>query len=190
MASAEASKATNIKFFNVTSETDLSHTYVVAHVRRSGLNRWTCNCLDFVYRRQFRLRSGRYCKHIRHVLDSVLTIHRTPASLGDSQYKLTPNANATKTSMAATVRARFAEMFLLFGESRRIDGVSENEWRFTNSKGEVFTVYDSADLPADQVPGLFTFGIGAENQTNGNDFAIWLADQIYAVRLSAGQRVS
>ena len=182
--------ASGIKFFNVTSETDLSHTYVVAHVRRNGLNRWTCNCLDFVYRRQFKLRAGRYCKHIKHVLDSVLTIHRDQATLGDGQYKLAPNANINKVSMCATVRARFAEVFMLFGESRRIDGVSENEWRFTGPNGEVFTIYDSADLPADQVPGLFTFGIGAENQTSGNDFAIWLADQIYAVRLSAGQRVS
>lgn len=38
--------------------------YVVTHVRRAGMNRWSCTCPDFTFRRQVK-RSHRFCKHIR-----------------------------------------------------------------------------------------------------------------------------
>lgn len=62
------SKQRGVRFFYVLG--DSGTQYVVAFVRREGMRRVTCNCPDFTYRRQTK-RSGRYCKHIKSVLDSV-----------------------------------------------------------------------------------------------------------------------
>lgn len=40
--------------------------YVIQHIRRAGMRRWTCSCPDFIFRRQVK-GSHRACKHIRAV---------------------------------------------------------------------------------------------------------------------------
>lgn len=62
------SKTPGVRFFYV--QGDSGAQYVVAFVRREGMRRITCNCPDFVYRRQTR-HSRRYCKHIKSVLESL-----------------------------------------------------------------------------------------------------------------------
>jgi hypothetical protein len=69
-----------VRFFRVLS--DSGREYVVAHVRRPGENRWTCNCADFAYRRQMRRRAGRYCKHITATIkENFLAFHFTNRKL-------------------------------------------------------------------------------------------------------------
>ena len=58
-----ASKTTGIRFFYVRS-TPQSTERVVTHIRRAGMDRWTCNCPDFTFRGQLK-KSHRACKHVR-----------------------------------------------------------------------------------------------------------------------------
>lgn len=44
--------------------------YVVAHVRRARMNRWSCTCPDFTFRRQAK-GSHRHCKHIAVVFENL-----------------------------------------------------------------------------------------------------------------------
>lgn len=53
-----------VKTFYVNS--DSGANYVVTHVRRAGMRRWSCTCPDFTFRRQTK-GSYRACKHIREV---------------------------------------------------------------------------------------------------------------------------
>lgn len=48
---------------------DSGADYVVVHVRRAGMNRWSCNCPDFTFRRQAK-GTHRSCKHIRSVFEN------------------------------------------------------------------------------------------------------------------------
>lgn len=67
---AASNKVPGVKFFHVLSESDPSKKYVVAHVRRAGMNRWSCSCNDFLFRRQTR-GSFRFCKHLRAVVGEL-----------------------------------------------------------------------------------------------------------------------
>jgi predicted nucleic acid-binding Zn finger protein len=66
---AASNKVPGVKFFHVLSDQS-NNEYVVAHVRREGMNRWSCSCPDFIYRRQTRA-AYRYCKHIKAVVGEL-----------------------------------------------------------------------------------------------------------------------
>lgn len=51
-----------VKHFQVVGDSGAS--YVLTHVRRARMNRWTCSCLDFIYRRQHK-GSHKFCKHLK-----------------------------------------------------------------------------------------------------------------------------
>lgn len=56
-----------LRTFYVESETHPDQApYVVQHIRRAGMCRWSCTCKDFVFRRQLK-GSHRACKHVRAV---------------------------------------------------------------------------------------------------------------------------
>lgn len=46
--------------------------YIVTHVRRAGMDRWSCTCPDFTFRRQAK-GSHRFCKHVKEVVASFAT---------------------------------------------------------------------------------------------------------------------
>jgi hypothetical protein len=56
--------ATGIHTFYVSSDSKLSTEYCVQHIRRTGMNRWQCNCPQFFYRCASK---RRHCKHIHFV---------------------------------------------------------------------------------------------------------------------------
>ena len=53
-----------VRFFYVRS--DSGKDYTVTHIRRAGMNRWSCSCPDFFFRGQTK-GSRRFCKHLRAV---------------------------------------------------------------------------------------------------------------------------
>jgi predicted nucleic acid-binding Zn finger protein len=51
-------------------EGESGNRYTVLHVRRAGMDRWSCTCSDFVYRREMK-GSHRSCKHILRVKETL-----------------------------------------------------------------------------------------------------------------------
>jgi predicted nucleic acid-binding Zn finger protein len=65
---AANNKTPGVHTYYVASES--GNQYIVVHIRREGMNRWSCSCPDFLFRRQTR-RSHRYCKHLKTVVAAV-----------------------------------------------------------------------------------------------------------------------
>ena len=71
-------KTSGVHTFYVGSEPRLGE-YIVTHVRRAGMNRWTCTCPQFVFRGQVK-GSHRFCKHIRAVIANQFEIRKQEAA--------------------------------------------------------------------------------------------------------------
>jgi hypothetical protein len=56
--------AAGIRTFYVASDSHAETEYTVQHIRRPGMNRWQCSCLQFFFRCVVQLR---HCKHIHFV---------------------------------------------------------------------------------------------------------------------------
>ncbi|HVA17320.1 MAG TPA: SWIM zinc finger family protein [Candidatus Dormibacteraeota bacterium] len=60
-------RTAGLRTFYVESETHPERPpHVVQHIRRAGMNRWSCSCPDFIFRGQVKA-SHKSCKHIRAV---------------------------------------------------------------------------------------------------------------------------
>ena len=57
-------RASGIRTFYVTSESQPGTEYCVQHIRKPGMRRWQCSCPQFFYRC---VAKRRHCKHIRFV---------------------------------------------------------------------------------------------------------------------------
>lgn len=70
MTITQASNRTpGLRTFYVESETHPEQQpYIVQHIRRAGMNRWSCSCKDFIFRRQAK-GTWKFCKHIRAVAE-------------------------------------------------------------------------------------------------------------------------
>ena len=68
MTITQANNSTiGVSTFYVESETHPEQPpYIVQHIRRAGMNRWSCSCKDFIFRGQAKA-SHKSCKHIRGV---------------------------------------------------------------------------------------------------------------------------
>jgi len=73
---AAANKLKGVKTFYVLS--DSGKQYVVTHIRREGMCRWSCTCPDFTFRRQLH-RSGRFCKHLKAVIQHFENLKKAAA---------------------------------------------------------------------------------------------------------------
>jgi len=95
------------------------------------------------------------------------------------------NLNASgQVRLIGVIETSFSDLFNLFGPARRVEnGCASNEWRFVNSRGEVFAIYDGA-TPAEQINGPCTFRMAASSMRHGRKFALWLQDMLYAYRLT------
>lgn len=55
-----------VKTYYVSSRSKPGVEHTVVHVRRAGMNRWSCTCGKFVHRLQSK-RTHRHCHHIKEV---------------------------------------------------------------------------------------------------------------------------
>jgi predicted nucleic acid-binding Zn finger protein len=61
-----------VRTFYVASESKPGTQYVAVHTRRAHMNRWSCSCPDFLFRRQAK-RTHRSCKHLRQLRSMART---------------------------------------------------------------------------------------------------------------------
>ena len=104
-------------------------------------------------------------------------------------FKLDLNAETCGTSRQSQVDASYSELFNLFGEPLDSDGYKvSGEWSFTDSDGNVVTVYDwkSTNLYDEYYPSVeefrassrVTFNIGAHSREVASNFLSWLNTQL------------
>jgi len=98
-------------------------------------------------------------------------------------YSVAPSSIGAGSVFVGTIEASFSDLFDLFGAPLRVDdGVVSNEWRFAGAAG-AFSVYDSVP-GSETVDGDSIFRIAAPSHAAGQKFSVWLADKVYARRLT------
>jgi predicted nucleic acid-binding Zn finger protein len=71
---AANNRTPGVRTFYVASESRLGTEYVAVHARRAHMNRWSCSCPDFLFRRQTK-RTHRSCKHLRRLRSMARAAH-------------------------------------------------------------------------------------------------------------------